>query len=476
MSKKLGEKRYLEKKQQIVFDVLSVIKTKMKDNKSFKPIKDNKSLEDLNLRVLSEKIHLFAIKKALKDTTDNSCSIEMLFHKAGILSFLYDVNEILRKDANYDFASNLKVSTKGRKKIRKMSDSELEKKAIQYDVALLSIYQEKVDEIMKGEIKIFDEEGKEIKFFDEEGKKIENNIDKLDAIDYEFIKLPLEMKILKEQDFKDELKSLETKENMDIPLSKEAKNRKIQIKRWQSLTTEEKAINDFLNSSDFASFRDNVMKKYSENLDFNEFLIKFGEVWKLNKENYVKRLFDNKRFDNADKRFIRKNNSDRTGFTDNDKEQHENLLASMHRVYITGVDKKGNLTKWGENDGKLLALLSKELVQHTKRVAVLVRDNKSKKDFIITHDDVCGSSSKTAKKKYSEQVWNEAVRQLHGKSGLFHTKLRDEINKSKTVGEVIFNVRRVFENPKLKLTKKCKNDFNRVLNEVLKDVKKENQQ
>ncbi|MBR1614942.1 MAG: hypothetical protein IJ673_05605 [Treponema sp.] len=491
-----------ETKKQIVLDVLQAIKAKTEDSKNFK------NAGDLKLREFSDKIDLVRIGNALKDDNDNSVPIETLFHKAGILAFLFNATKFLEEGSEYNFSSNLKVSTFGKdiqpfddfKEKKDMTRSELEKKAIQYDVALLSAYQPEVDRITGGAV--------------QDGTGTSYRLGELDEEDYEFIKLPNDEKKTVLDSLKKRLYKIILKSYPNFSGNKLKDTKTMPV--WNSLTEEEEAICDFLEKGDFDSFRSNVMKKYSENMDFNEFLMKFGEVWKSNQKNYVEELFSNEKFDKKDKEYIRD--------TKSGGGMHENLLTSKHSEYILGkcYEKKYENKKWG-NDGTILALLLKKLVQCTKKIEVAVeevKDGAGVEYHKFTHDDMCGNSESakaTMKKYYANKdaenderadikkylklsskksgnetemkvlrdkipdietkakkfaVWHEGKRLLCG-TGVFHTKLRNAINESKTVGEAVFNVRMVFEDKNISLTEDCKKDFYRVLNEVLKTDKKE---
>ncbi len=220
-----------ETKKQIVLDVLQAIKAKTDDSKNFK------NAGDLKLREFSDKIDLVRIGDALKDDNDNSVPIETLFHKAGILAFLFNATNFLEEGSEYNFSSNLKVSTFGKdiqpfddfKEKKDMTRSELEKKAIQYDVALLSAYQPEVDRITGSAV--------------QDGTGTSYRLGELDEEDYEFIKLPNDEKKTVLDSLKKRLYKIILKSYPNFSGSKLKDTKTMPV--WNSLTEEEEAICEY---------------------------------------------------------------------------------------------------------------------------------------------------------------------------------------------------------------------------------------
>jgi len=233
-----------ETKKQIVLDVLQAIKAKTEESKNFK------NAGDLKLREFSDKIDLVRIGNALKDDNDNSVPIETLFHKAGILAFLFNATNFLEEGSEYNFSSNLKVSTFGKdiqpfddfKEIKDMTRSELEKKAIQYDVALLSAYQPEVDRITGSAV--------------QDGTGTSYRLCELDKEDYEFIKLPNDEKKTVLDSLKKRLYKIILKSYPNFSGSKLKDTKTMPV--WNSLTEEEEAICEYLAEGE------KIRKQYSD--------------------------------------------------------------------------------------------------------------------------------------------------------------------------------------------------------------------
>ena len=344
--------------------------------------------------------------KILKDPDD----VDIIFKKAGIIAFLYGLTSL---DGINDFASNLnKESFKDEGlKVEKLTQEEAEKKGIQYSVALLACFQEKVAEIMR--LPINESSNKEETY----------SVNDLDEIDYEFIKLDngdksVVIKLLEEERSINLKRQFTSLYNSIITYSS-IEAVKSRISKWKSLQKEEEAINTFIDGikplkdryqetkgkdkkivrnelSDlpkkfgeiYGAFKESVVKKYigtdefdneSENKTINHFLLMFSKVWKDKK--YTEAIYNARITDLAlgikqdSGIYVR---GEEGGF-------HEYLKFSKYINYLTKE-------KWGV-DGPILTFLLTEVVQKTEEVEIFILDDNNKQ-CKFSHLDMYGKSNR----------------------------------------------------------------------------------
>lgn len=435
-------------------------------------------------------------KSLIPNLTD--FEIGVLYEKAGRLAYLFGL-----------------INFSGNNDSGLFSDETDEN--IKYSVALLANYQTSIDDIMDSDIQGLVYTGTNQQTGRNEYKiDAENSfsVSGLNEVDREFIDLEYYNQTPTKQDVIDRLKGINTTkpipQKIENAIAVANNNKKDKMgKKWETLKYEEIETRKFLKSRDainsaskesekdkifreaYMSFRETVVRRYlggvirgilssKENeKNINGFLLKFSRVWRIQK--YAKKIESMKGFRLLVDRFVR-----------NPGGSHEHLRTSMHIDYSSNK-------KWGM-DGPILTLLLKRIIQKTETVEVEIPYAKNGSKLKVTHLDVYGGKETDNKKKHEEDVKElNAIEKLIAKNpnlkndssisnkskklkakvkawhtgcsklAALHTQLKENIDESNTMGEIVQKLIATIEDDSMMISEDCKKDFYIVLNKAFRN-------